>query len=120
VNPEIKARWVTALRSGRYRQGAGSLKTTIRGKVSHCCLGVLCELAREDGVVVEKVTGPRSYFGSDAEQSASVLPRAVQAWAGLPYDPAVKSPLGVSMKLSQLNDSGTSFYRIAGYVERQL
>ena len=39
MTPELKARWIAALRSGEYTQGRYSLKT----KEGHyCCLGVLC------------------------------------------------------------------------------
>lgn len=55
LKPEIKAEWVTRLRSGRYTQGSGRLKTVTRvdGKevtATYCCLGVLCEIAAEQGV----------------------------------------------------------------------
>lgn len=39
MNPEIKAKWVAALRSGDYEQGRGYLH---RG--GFCCLGVACDL----------------------------------------------------------------------------
>lgn len=35
---KVKAKWVAALRSGKYEQGAGYLKT---GN-TYCCLGVAC------------------------------------------------------------------------------
>ncbi len=41
MNPEIKAKWVAALRSGQYQQGAEYLENDGR----YCCLGVLCEVA---------------------------------------------------------------------------
>ncbi len=43
LKPEVKEAWVTALRSGEYRQGQGRL----RGGLIHdcyCCLGVLVDL----------------------------------------------------------------------------
>jgi hypothetical protein len=48
--PELKARWVAALRSGKYEQG----EEFLRNNGKYCCLGVLCELA---GIVnIERVT----------------------------------------------------------------
>lgn len=44
MNPEWKAKWVTALRSGDYEQGVGSLMAQ-RG---FCCLGVLCNIINPD------------------------------------------------------------------------
>jgi hypothetical protein len=74
MNPEIRARWVAALRSGEYRQGDGHLRMGDR----LCCLGVLCELAVEDGVVngVQLSDGLWEYNGS-----AGWLPPAVVDWA---------------------------------------
>lgn len=39
MNPEIKAKWVAALRSGEYQKGADWLHNEALG--THCCLGVL-------------------------------------------------------------------------------
>jgi hypothetical protein len=40
MNPEVKARWVAALRSGEYKQA----KNSLRKQDAFCCLGVLCDL----------------------------------------------------------------------------
>jgi hypothetical protein len=40
MNPEVKAGWIAALRSGKYEQGKSYLH---RGN-EYCCLGVLCEI----------------------------------------------------------------------------
>ena len=37
---ELGRKWVDALRSGKYQQGFGALKTKAGG---YCCLGVLCD-----------------------------------------------------------------------------
>jgi hypothetical protein len=42
VTPELKQRWLDALRSGKYKQGKGALRT---GKDHFCCLGVLCDIS---------------------------------------------------------------------------
>ena len=39
MNIDVKRRWIEALRSGQYRQGAGYLRAT---DGTWCCLGVLC------------------------------------------------------------------------------
>lgn len=41
MTPELKARWLKALRSGRYHQVTSYLQTA-DGK--NCCLGVLCRI----------------------------------------------------------------------------
>lgn len=40
----IMKKWVKALRSGKYKQGTGTLKQYNRNEeAKHCCLGVLCQ-----------------------------------------------------------------------------
>lgn len=78
----IRRQWAEALESGRFRQTGGALKNE-RG---HCCLGVLCELAVEAGVIPPAVeilsyleempTGEYSFSGHDA-----FLPPVVSKWA---------------------------------------
>ena len=46
MNPEWKDRWVTALRSGKYEQGAGNL---MGEEDTFCCLGVLCNIFDPSG-----------------------------------------------------------------------
>ena len=48
--PELKAKWVAALRSGKYKQGKGTLYKG--GK--HCCLGVLHRIAYPDRPIPAK------------------------------------------------------------------
>jgi len=40
MRPEIKAAWIAALRSGKYKKTVGDL----RNPNGFCCLGVLCDL----------------------------------------------------------------------------
>jgi len=80
MKPEIKARWVEALRSGKYEQGRGALRSDTN---QFCCLGVLCDL-------YAKETGEKwAEGGAHGEDRFSllgndlVLPRSVARWAGL-------------------------------------
>lgn len=41
MDKKLKAEWVKALRSGKYKQGRVRLKNTDE---THCCLGVLCAI----------------------------------------------------------------------------
>ncbi len=103
MNPERKAQWVAALRSGEFPQGAQELKTA---EGEFCCLGVACELALREGVLdFEYLPDPNSvddeskrFYGNLDEadidstplMSWSDLPLSAQNWLGLPYaDPAV-------------------------------
>ena len=57
VKKEIADRWIAALRSGRYEKGTNNLlsfRLDVQNNeqvVLHCALGVLCEVAVEDGVI---------------------------------------------------------------------
>lgn len=42
----IKERWIEALRSGKYTQGEGMLKTSDGPDAKFCCLGVLADIQR--------------------------------------------------------------------------
>lgn len=96
LKPEIKAEWVARLRSGRYAQGIGRLKTVRRvdGKdvtAEYCCLGVLCEIAAEQGVGRWGTASPLhqgddtlfrlTFATTDGAEDAGTLPYAVGRWA---------------------------------------
>ena len=137
MNPEVKAKWVAALRSGQYTQGTCFLKrdVTVMGTTDQvtkfCCLGVLCDVAAQSGVNVAWQN--REQHGYDVWYAAATdnahdinsekLPACVQAWAGLDSDdPRVDTLyLGKSVRLSELNDKGrTDFSHIADLIEEQL
>jgi hypothetical protein len=97
MNPNIKAQWVEALRSGEYQQGSGMLKyyDDEIDEARFCCLGVLCDiLGHEPGVDQQYPSG-------------SVLDEV-----GL---------LGSYAKvLAHFNDKGDSFEQIADYIQENL
>jgi hypothetical protein len=75
MNPEMKQKWIEALRSGKYQQIDGQLGS----RDGHCCLGVLCEVLdiEKDYNHAERY---KYKFGEDRWDSA-VIPEAVrQAW----------------------------------------
>jgi hypothetical protein len=90
MNPEKKALWVAALRSGDFRQAQRKLavKSNPETLMAHCCLGVLCELAVAEGVTearnVPYGDGIIREFGKDDLRSWSQaqLPQEVAEWAG--------------------------------------
>lgn len=138
MNTEIKKKWVTALRSGKYPQGSrGQLRKDILTDgvdVSHfCCLGVLCDLAVEEGIISDPEfhevdgTGYEYVYGDEADSSWSYLPRSVFTWAGLPSsNPRVTVQGEKNYSLSALNDGNLdtgkryTFDQIADLIEEQL
>lgn len=134
MDSKIKADWVARLRSKDYPQGRSYLK---RGG-NYCCLGVLCEMAAEAGVVVaepgepdwlddyERGT-PVQFRGPNADDdsfdsSYNTMPTAVLNWAGIPGGSGGDLPRAVDGvdTLWQLNDSMEyTFAQIADVIEEQ-
>lgn len=120
MNPDVKALWITALRSGKYTQGTGVLKrTTSEGKVFHCCLGVLGDIAVAVGITREipepaEVLGHAvsRYEGDENERSVGYLPNKVCEWAGINTE--------VQSSLAGENDREMPFSDIADLIERTL
>lgn len=119
MNPEVKAKWVAALRSGEYKQTSYALKD----RYGHCCLGVLCDLYAKDGgmkrwdrgSLSDAVDGFDSWFGGD-----DAMPRiTIYMWAGL-YPEAEVKIAGLHNLLHFHNDDGRTFAEIADAIEEQL
>lgn len=79
MNPEVKAMWLDALRSGEYEQTVSRL----RDEKGYCCLGVLCDLHADATGTKWNMTEPWKprYLGENA-----TLPALVKQWAGLDDD----------------------------------
>ena len=101
MDKKLKAKWVKALRSGKYEQAHGAMK----GGGAYCCLGVLRE-----------IIAPKS--------------RAMAA-CGEYLGPTHAEKAGLDMKqmehLARMNDGSTtkgierhSFRQIADYIEAKL
>ena len=108
MNPEIKAKWVEALRSGRYRQGKSVLcRPSTTGELHYCCLGVLGEemgLLSKQGHCDWKSWGAEGNLGSIPDNDAEEL--------GLD---------GKQSPLIGMNDrEGKSFNEIADWIEVNL
>lgn len=108
MNPEIKAKWVAALRSGKYKQGQGELRD---GK-KFCCLGVLCDIHAKTNRGKWSAAG--TYHGEDL-----VLPVDVRKWAGLKeQNPILTGPSLTT--LAEENDAGKTFTEIASLIKKHL
>ena len=101
LTPELKKKWVDALRSGKYRQSRGALK----GQRGYCCLGVLASLAGVEDEKLKKYSGdPLNNFGIELPVHANKRERA-----------------DTETCLISLNDDAHySFKKIADWVERYL
>ena len=119
MKTEIANRWADALESGEHTQAFGALTRSEDGskRTTHCCLGVLCELAIADGVDVPKTGGRYSddhgdgvLYAYGAEQAESLLPAEVMEWSGILTG---GGSWGVGQSLAQYNDGGFPFSQIA-------
>lgn len=131
MNQEIKAKWIEALRSGKYSQGIGAMKTS-HDTPNHCCLGVLCELHLEMNPGLSKweidrdLTGSKFMLYTVGVMSTKAFPQPiVYGWAGFePEDTDNCAPYvsynGKLQTLSNLNDNGVSFEQIADLIDTQL
>lgn len=126
MDQRVKNLWVNALRSGDFEQGQGNLRKD--GKF--CCLGVLCELAVNEGIIPpgQQNTAPGFGDGYVYGGDMNYLNPGVIQWAGLDYkNPTVEVPdseiaTGVEGKvgLAVVNDAGKDFNFIANLIEEQL
>lgn len=143
MNPEIKAKWVSALRSGEYQQGKMLLRPT---ENTYCCLGVLCDIATKSldntywGKSSEHGNGalfcPNEWDSDDGLISEDgELPHTVREWAGLDSENPKVTMNEKNIKenykniiyndsrvtLAELNDTHRyNFNEIADIIEEQL
>ena len=99
MTPEFKSQWIAALRSDKYEQGRGALRTGD----AFCCLGVACHLEDKFGWQSTSIGGNldrKSWQGRNAKTLE------------LPFIDI--SPAGA---LSTMNDSGATFAQIADFIE---
>lgn len=104
LNPEIKVKWLAALRSGKYTQGYDELKNNNK----YCCLGVLAEIL---GILKTDVNSRgKITCSTQAESSYFDIPSDIARDIGLKYQDV----------LIQMNDQIANFNEIADWIEINL
>lgn len=116
MNAELKAKWLEALRSGKYQQTDRAL----RDNNGYCCLGVLCEVA---GLRSEKMSdgdGRYKFFyepdpyvdysGEYAHQNLTMLPNA--------FAQSIDMDSRIESNVAEMND-GNGMYGDDDYIERK-
>lgn len=129
MNPEVKQKWIDALRSGNYEQGSEKLRSVS----GYCCLGVLCDLYAQEHDTQWEFRGneetnlqPQDYWYFD-EQS-EFLPYSVMDWAGLKTNnPNVRVYCSngededfYTDEIANVNDTGYTFMDLSKIIEQQL
>ena len=117
MDPELKSKWISALRSGEYKQG----KEYLRDGDTWCCLGVLAKVQGFD--VPNRTEEVRSYRWKET------LGWYVHVLAGM-NDGRLREIQGllrvteafqnISMKYPEDLDKQYTFPEIADYIERTL
>ena len=114
MNPEIKAKWIEALRSGKYEQGQGKLNKN--GKF--CCLGVLCEVMNY-GKLPSTYSGANSYKKeNDTYESENHLTEGMRLELGI--DSSQEHTLILMNDGKRRVENKKSFNEIADWVEKNL
>jgi hypothetical protein len=129
MNKKVMQKWLKALRSGKYKQGQGTLKQyDSNGNAQHCCLGVLCELYNKEMKKNKKKTLIEKFCSNDSDFShgrsrfggkADDLPKEVMKWADMDNNLG-KFYLSDDHYecLADLNDAGRKFKTIANIIEK--
>lgn len=110
MDPGWKAKWLAALRSGKYKQADGVLKDAFG---CHCCLGVLADVAdpsRWSQQLLESEEAGQDCYSYDGAET--MLFGCFLASVGL--------NTGTAVDLAGMNDDGNSFRQIADYIEENL
>lgn len=113
MKPEVKAKWIEDLRSGKYKQAKRVLRS---GDNGYCCIGVLCESASlckwsETPKPVE-LSATGAYFAFENGMYSMI-------------DDAMADSVGLNMEtcrqLARMNDNdGATFEQIAKWIEENL
>ena len=116
MKTDIKKLWTDALVSKDYEQTSGRL----RDDNGFCCLGVLCDVARKEGLG-DWVGGPNNtQYAANGTCQSEVLPADVYRWAGLDRpNPDIRGDNRWD-SLAGLNDAGRTFEEIADIIEEHL
>jgi hypothetical protein len=114
MTPELKAKWIEALRSGEYEQGDGALFSN--GK--YCCLGVLLAITKDD--FNQRYQG----FISSGVAARIGIPVAPQEQVERFTDSGCSTveeneTSSFQLQAAARNDSGWSFREIADWIEQQ-
>lgn len=116
------AKWVKALRSGRYRQAENCLQTTEEGKVKNCCLGVAERVIPGGFFEVDFDTDDAWIARRGGSGSCHIMTPQLAKFLGMSRDGKTKitDRSGSYVYLTEMNDQGFTFNQIADVIEAGL
>jgi hypothetical protein len=114
ANKQNMQLWIDGLLSNRFKQGRRRLKRN----GEYCCLGVACEVAKENGVELpEVVREGGAYFG--AERTDGYLPREVMQWLDIEENDPLLVTYAAAVRATSANDYAKwSFKEIAEAIKK--
>lgn len=115
MRTDVKKKWITALKSGKYVQSQHALRNTS----GYCCLGVLCDIYRKTKKK-KGVCWTKSYeFKKTFLGETNYLPKEVRKWAGMESELVFST--SIERNLARMNDADMqSFNKIADYINSNL
>ena len=130
MNKAYKEKWVKALRSGKYKQTKGQLVRECGDDKTYCCLGVLCDLVRNDdqlgGTGLQMECNDALTIHPNGE-SGGVIPFVTRKYLEiregnptLGFVGRADTKYNYIQTLANLNDNGMSFDQIADIIENKL
>lgn len=122
MDPELKARWIAALRSGDYTRGVGGLgHADGAAQKRYCCLGVLCDVEKEclaaAGVEVWWESNTLHVGGFAGISYPSPLACQVLGLSNAFWHLTIVTQDGTNPSLDHLNDNGFTFDQIADIID---
>lgn len=117
IDPEIKAKWLAALRSGQYKQGKEYLCRVINNEPSFCCLGVLADVSgleyHNSDCLHLQSSYHRNYVIPENEDATCEDYLAIG-------DTSFVVPYRIQQILAEMNDDENTFEEIADVIEKHL
>jgi hypothetical protein len=119
IDSIVKKAWIKALRSKKFKQGQGALRSHDN---EYCCLGVLCTVFQELTGRTEWVTtwnddyaltDTGEHDGLDFSPSTGVPPMLVCTAVGI-------TPIAIHDLIDMNDEEGKTFAEIADYIEAKL
>lgn len=118
-----QAQWLDALESGRYTKGHEYLKRTVNNCTYHCCLGVACEIFKEQLNIKETNADGYHKFGMFLTELPTPITTLLQLRSNTgvlvtKYCPNTDNGVyGVFATLTEINDeTNLTLHDIARYI----
>ncbi len=116
LDPQLKQRWIAALRSGNYEQGRQVLRSN---EDKYCCLGVLADIINPQAWEAKLVDNGNPYI--DAEFGYYWNPSRIDTKWSHKYLVDEDIPKELQGTLTRKNDGELlNFLEIADYIESNL